>query len=435
MLKISRASYALKKRDRGLGAIEKLSFAFLVVVLLGTSFTNVYAGEAEDLKQRIEEKQRVIEELKKQAEEYSETLNQKKEEADTLETRIIAFNREIKGLETQAKINETNIAALELKITKTELQIKAHEAAISRNKEEIAALIREIYTEDNKEFLELVLQYESFSDFSNYVQYRNTLQGDLDERLEELKTFKDTLEGDKETLGSEKAGLVEDKQALVAKKRILDSQRSARKKLLLDTRNEEDKYQKLLSDTERKEAEELREIFELEDSLRRVYNPELIPQKIPGVLSWPVEGIISQPFGCIETRFARRSYPACNNGLGGFHNGLDVAAPLGTVVRSARDGQVIAIENSPYAYGNWVAVLHDNGLVTAYPHMSDIIPVGVGDTVKRGDVVGYMDTTGFSTGSHLHFMVYAPNTFTTKPSKLAGILPVGVTLNPFDYLP
>ena len=148
-----------------------------------------------------------------------------------------------------------------------------------------------------------------------------------------------------------------------------------------------------------------------------------------------MEGIISQSFGCIETKFARRAYPACNDGLGGFHNGLDVAAPLGTIVRAARDGKVIAIENSPYAYGNWVAIEHDNGLITAYPHMSDIIPVKIGDVLKRGDVVGYMDTTGFSTGSHLHFMVYAPNTFTTKPSKLAGILPVGVTLNPFDYLP
>src|SRR3989338_10739382 len=150
MHKILQVSYETKGKKRGLIALKKLGFVVLSLVFLGTSFTKIYAGEAEDLKELIEEKQELIEELKKQAEEYSATLNQKKDEADTLETRIIAFNQEIKTLETRARINQESIVSLELQITKAALQIKAHEAAIERNKEEIAALIREMYAEDSK---------------------------------------------------------------------------------------------------------------------------------------------------------------------------------------------------------------------------------------------------------------------------------------------
>ena len=100
----------------------------------------------------------------------------------------------------------------------------------------------------------------------------------------------------------------------------------------------------------------------------------------------------------------------------------------------AKKGIVVASENSPYAYGKWIAIEHDNGLITMYAHLS-VKAVSVGQTIDGGEVVGYMGSTGYSTGSHLHFVVYAPQTFTTKPSKLAGILPIGATLNPFNYLP
>ena len=81
----------------------------------------------------------------------------------------------------------------------------------------------------------------------------------------------------------------------------------------------------------------------------------------------------------------------------------------------------------------WAAVEHDNGLVTVYAHVS-VRSVIVGQQVNRGDTIGNMGSTGLSTGSHIHFMVYAPKTFTVKESKISGTLPIGATLNPADYL-
>ena len=82
----------------------------------------------------------------------------------------------------------------------------------------------------------------------------------------------------------------------------------------------------------------------------------------------------------------------------------------------------------------WIAIEHENGLVTMYAHLS-LQSVNVGQEVSSGAIIGYMGSTGLSTGSHLHFTVYTSSSFSTKPSKIAGTLPIGATLNPFDYLP
>ena len=159
-----------------------------------------------------------------------------------------------------------------------------------------------------------------------------------------------------------------------------------------------------------------------------------------GILMKPAEGTKSQSYGCIETAFARRNYPSCNNKKGGFHNGLDIAAKYGTPLHSAEDGRVIAVGNAPYAYGVWAVIEHENGLVTAYTHMS-IRSVKIGQEVKRGDVIGYLGKTGYATGPHLHFTVFATQTIPqgtspegTKPSRSCGPMPVGGDISPLRYL-
>ena len=78
-------------------------------------------------------------------------------------------------------------------------------------------------------------------------------------------------------------------------------------------------------------------------------------------------------------------------------------------------------------------LLEIEGLIKSYSGKN--VVDGVSMKVKRGEVVGYMDSTGFSTGSHLHFMIYAPNTFSVRPSRISGTLPIGATIDPFNYLP
>ena len=241
------------------------------------------------------------------------------------------------------------------------------------------------------------------------------------------------MSGQKDELENKKSNLENLKKQQGNEKTALNQTKTETSSLLKVTKGKEVEYQKLLTRAEELEREANLEIFRLEEKLRQAIDPNSLPLARPGILGWPVTGRISQAYGCIISAFARRYYPDCNNNRGGFHNGLDVAASHGTPIVAAEDGIVIAKGNTPSAYGVWFAVEHANGLVTAYTHLS-VRNIAIGQTVKRGDIVGKMGSTGLSTGSHIHFMVYAPKTFTVKESKISGTLPIGATLNPADYL-
>lgn len=87
-----------------------------------------------------------------------------------------------------------------------------------------------------------------------------------------------------------------------------------------------------------------------------------------------------------------------------FHHGIDIAAPAGTPVRAARGGTVTLVASGWHGYGNVIAVDHDDGKRTIYCHLSRFA-CRQGDKVAQGQIIGYVGSTGVSTGPHLHFMV------------------------------
>jgi murein DD-endopeptidase MepM/ murein hydrolase activator NlpD len=115
---------------------------------------------------------------------------------------------------------------------------------------------------------------------------------------------------------------------------------------------------------------------------------------------WPVIGPITSSFG-------QRVDPVLHNGEGEFHTGIDISAPTGTPVRATADGSVriAEVENG---YGREVIVDHGNGLETCYAHLSGFA-VMAGQTVVRGQVIGYVGMTGRTTGANLHYEVRIHN--------------------------
>lgn len=109
---------------------------------------------------------------------------------------------------------------------------------------------------------------------------------------------------------------------------------------------------------------------------------------------WPVVGYLSSMFGTRKDPFT---------GAADFHAGLDIAANHGAPIRATADG---TIESAGYAgnYGNAVVVRHAFGISTRYGHMSRIA-VRAGMPVKRGEVIGYVGSTGRATSSHLHYEI------------------------------
>lgn len=112
----------------------------------------------------------------------------------------------------------------------------------------------------------------------------------------------------------------------------------------------------------------------------------------------PIEGILTTPYG--YTRYVNGKYDSS-------HLAIDLAAKEGTPIKATNDG-IVALADSLYLTGNSIYIDHGMGLFSQYAHLSEL-RVKTGDRVKRGDIIGLVGTTGFSTGPHLHFTFWAHN--------------------------
>jgi len=135
---------------------------------------------------------------------------------------------------------------------------------------------------------------------------------------------------------------------------------------------------------------------------------------------WPVKGVVSQGFGpsplTLEPPRTYHGVPYAN-----FHDGIDIAAPLGSPVFAAASGTVAFAGHLPDG-AEVVLIAHDGGLVTLYAHLDDTVappPVRAGQAVQAGDAIGWIGLTGITTGPHLHFVIRRGD----EPVDPSGLLP------------
>ena len=121
--------------------------------------------------------------------------------------------------------------------------------------------------------------------------------------------------------------------------------------------------------------------------------PALAPVVSNNIFDWPVRGRITSGYGYRRSPFGR-----------GVHDGLDIAAPMGTPIRAAMAGRVESV-GYDNVYGNFVIVKHSEGYKTLYGHLESY-EARSGAYVDTDTVIGYVGNTGQSTGPHLHFTVY-----------------------------
>lgn len=412
-----------------------LIFIVIFMLLLGQPLFG-YADLTADLQNEINQKQTQIQELEKQIAQYKDMVKNAQGQSNTLKNAIAKMEAQIKRLETEIRLTQTKISQTNLQIQGLASDITTQNIALEKQKNNLVKTIQAIYEYDQTGPLELFLGSGSFSDLLNQAQYINNLQSGLQQKLEGIKELKGQLENQKTQSENYKASLEKLKKQLGGQTQVLDAQRDDQKDLLTTSKNQEKTYQASLTTLQKQREQVERDIYLAEEKLRQAINPNSIPGAKKGILDWPVQGIMTQTYGCIVSAFARNSYPACNEGRGngGFHNGIDIDLDTGDKILAALDGTVSAVGNmARYAYGKWITVKHENGLTTLYAHLS-VQSVSVGQKVKTGDLIGYGGSTGYSTGSHLHFSVYATNTFRVEPNRYGYPTPLGGPISPLLYL-
>ncbi len=402
------------------------------------TFANV-----EDIRQKIADRENAIKKLEEEISATEKQINSSRSEQKTLKSAIAVFDAERKKFLAQIKITEKKIEAREFEIEVLGLDINDKIKRVGVLKNGLAAAVRFQNAMDMESLITAYLNNPKMSDLWNYLDQSTEVKKALLDKTEQLKNLKENLEKDKNSAELIKKQLVNLKSELNLSKKSAENSKNEREKLLKATQNKESEYQKILAkQLATKEAFE-KELLEFESQLRFEIDPNSLPPSGKKVLRWPLDINIkiTQYFG--KTAFATAN-PQIYNGMG--HNGIDFHAPIGTPIKSSASGFVAGFGNTDIAcpgasYGKWIMIEHRNGLSTLYAHLSSFSVVS-GQEVQEGETIGLSGNTGYSTGPHLHFTVFASQgvRIMERRSKVCNgiyIMPVAdyrAYLNPLSYL-
>lgn len=390
-------------RNRTAAAI--IAAASLCVFAFAARGDSAFAQTAaqNDLRAKIAENNRKIEDLQRQIDQYASLYNATSKEAQTLRNALNQLEISQKKLEANLALTSTQISKTSLTLEDLNEDIDEAEEDISSKEAAIAESMRGISQAESQSTLEQFLGAESISDAWDYVNGLRTLQGRVKVELTELRDLRMLLGAKRDQALGEKTKLEQYRKSLADQQKVVEINKATKDQLLKETQNKQENYKAELDKRIAEKAQFEKELFEYESRLNANIDQSAVAEARSGVLSWPVQSAqITQYFG--KTVSAKRLYTS------GTHGGIDLRAPIGTPLKAALSGVVTDVEavrsKRGCQYGKFVLIRHANGLSTIYGHMS-VVSVSAGDVVATGDLIGYSGDTGYATGPHLHFGVYA----------------------------
>ena len=322
----------------------------------------------------------------------------------SLDGKLTAIDDELAQLGDQIGVVEQKLSTTrdkleilqeQLRLKRIELRAAEDELVLEQDNFEQRVVIA--YKTDDLTYVDVVLASTSFEDLISRMNVVRDLIGGNNELVGGLETTRDTIAREKKTIAKNESDVhvaVNDLQAQSDQLAELRAAQAAQKAASLAMRKEKNSK---LSSVENNLAlleQQENQILAESNALSGVITGSSGSGVGTGDMMWPVNGPVVSPFGY-------RIHPIL--GYRKLHTGMDFAVGYGTPIRASDSGTVI------YAtwmggYGNVIIVDHGRGISTLYAHQSSLAS-GTGARVTRGQVIGYVGSTGFSTGPHLHFEV------------------------------
>ncbi len=390
-------------------------FAFMLILPSGRYGFSVNAAQnSSDIKKQITALEKKLDEAKKKKEKIRSDIKKTEGQIKSLEAEIAEMDAEITAINNQLI---TIDALVEEWIIRSEEEKEKLSALQERQEEERARfdnMVRLSYKYGSYSYIELILGAESFGDFlqrldmiSYHLNYKQKILEALNNTEQELiESQKNFEESSKEIndykIAKEQLSVeLEDKMLVATKKKheflsTLGSQKTGE-----DLINED--IEALVKETTEK-SKELKIVEAAELEARR-NNPDknkvTASSELAGTSDyiWPLPSNYTR----ISSSYGYRTHPVTGK-KNTFHTGIDLPAPARTPIYAVASGTVV-VSGVKGGYGNCVTINHGGGIITLYGHMSSI-NCSSGDIVLQGDVIGYVGTTGVSTGNHLHFTIY-----------------------------
>lgn len=354
----------------------------------------------------IKEKEQEIEsarELKKQLQSNLTDVKKIKEELEAAKNDLAEYVAQLDG---QLATIQSKIADLKGKIEEKEDEIVQTqgelESAIEDQNNQYEAMkkrIKFMYEKGDNLYMELIFSSTSFSDMLNKADYIEMLSAYDRKMLDQYVATRELIELYKQQLEEEMAYLEEAKTGVESEEASLNSLIDEKKDRIEQVGNDIDAKEAAIAEYEAdiKEQNETIAILEkvvAEEKARLAEESRL--KYDGGMFKWPAPS-----YTAISSEYGNRMHPTL--GVERFHNGLDMAAPGGSPILAAYDGNVVAADYSS-SMGNYIMIDHGDGLYTIYMHASALY-VSKGNFVVKGQNIAAVGSTGRSTGNHLHFSV------------------------------
>ena len=306
------------------------------------------------------------------------------------EEKLSALKKQIAATEREIDLYNQQIAATNKKIKQFEADIAKCEAEAADTKRALGKRLAAIYKSNSNTGFMLLFSADSLSDYLNKSELLRAMTERDNQMIDEIMEKIEEINDKKAELDKSVSQLAADKQTYADKQAELDKQYAEVNAIVKKHNSQIGALEESKSDYDQIVADMKAAIKKAQEEANRVQGT--------GVFTWPVPGYykLSDSYGWrICPVHGKEFHTGIDISSSGIYGARIVAADAGTVLLSRAYGD----------YGNCIMIDHGNGYVTLYAHMKSLSQYGVGTKVSKGQTIGYVGSTGASTGPHLHFEV------------------------------
>jgi len=331
--------------------------------------------------------QEKLEEIKVKLEEEKQKLGLTKKKEQQALSNLYLINRRLNATLDELNYAKSRIAQNKKRIKNINLELKTAEQKLEQKGDELRQKIVEAYKSGRINYLEILFASRSMADFINKSYYfEKAIASDID-LIKDIKDLIGQSTKAKAELESKTKEIEKYAKVVETKKKDISVQASLKRKTYEALKKRREEYERRVREMEQSSKE-------LERLINKSVAKARKEPKSTGRMAWPARGRLVSGFGY-------RRHPL----WGGthFHTGIDIAAPYGVPVRAADSGEVI-FSGWWDGFGKSVVINHGRSITTVYGHLSRLY-VRSGQVIGKGQVIGLIGSSGYSTGPHLHFEV------------------------------
>ena len=400
----------------------------LLTLLLSLIPAKVSALSSSEIRKQLnalkEEKKDITAQIKEVQGKYDANANEIEalvEQKDNIDLEISLLHQQVDNINQQ-------ISAYALLIADKQDDLDNAQERLDYLNEKSKERIRAMEEEGKLSYWSIIFKANDFSDLLDRLDMIQEINAADRRRLAEIAEAKQYVESTQLELTNEKGELEEAREELDEAEEVLEEKREEADGILTELIAKGDEFQAMLDESEELQAELMKEIAQKEKDLKAQEYKEWLATYVPpttlpsGTDTTPSTQAPSssgwvKPLKSytITSPFGMRKHPVL--GYERMHEGVDMSAPQGTPIYAAKSGKVTTASYQKGGAGNYVSINHGDGFSSIYMHMTRYI-VSKGQYVNAGQVIGYVGSTGISTGPHLHF----------------GIAYKGEYVNPMKYI-